>query len=100
MGASLAPTMGEAAFAQEIEDVDDDAIYHLERIVVAATKRVENAFDVVADIAVANSEELQEQDITSVDELDTIFSDLHIRRLCCKNSEEQSRGSARLPLRP
>ena len=79
MGASLAPTLGEAAFAQEIEDVDDDAIYHLEKIVVAATKRVENAFDVVADIAVANSEELQEQDITSVDELDTIFSDLHIR---------------------
>lgn len=54
-------------------------VTRLDPIMVESTKRAENPFDVSGSIQAATQDELQQRNITTVDQIDRMFPDVNIR---------------------
>lgn len=67
-------------WAQDATSQSDDATLTLDPIVVFATKRIEEAFDIAADVNVATAKELAGRNFRTLDELDKEFADMSIER--------------------
>lgn len=75
--ATIAALSSSSAIAQE--KANDEGIT-LERVVITATKRLQDAFSTAGEVATVEADELERRGLTSVDQLDRVFTDIHIRQ--------------------